>query len=94
MIALSWFIILYKIMNANQAERFSGIRVDKKIFLYIIIGIMARPKKRPQDRQSTSVRVPMTAAERQIIESGAEADGAKIVTWMRETCLRAAKRRK
>lgn len=36
----------------------------------------------------------MTAEERKIIEAGAQADGAKIIPWMREVCLRAAKRRK
>jgi hypothetical protein len=59
----------------------------------IITGIMARPKKAPKDRKTLSIRVPMTAEERRIIEAGAEADGMKPVTWLREVALRAAKRR-
>jgi len=60
----------------------------------IITAIMARPKKAPKDRRTDSMRIPMTAAERRIIEAGAEADGAKPVTWLREVALKAAKRRR
>ena len=59
----------------------------------IFIGIMARPKKAPKDRRTESMKIPMTAEERRLIEAGAAADGAKPVTWLREAAIRAARRR-
>jgi hypothetical protein len=39
------------------------------------------------------MKIPMTAEEKRLIESGADADGAKPVTWLREVAIRAARRR-
>lgn len=57
-----------------------------------IITGMARPKKAPKDRKTKSMRVPMTLAERRIIDAGAEACAMKPVTFVREMALAAAKR--
>jgi hypothetical protein len=38
------------------------------------------------------MKIPMTAAEKQLIESAAESRGAKPVTWAREVLVRAARR--
>ncbi len=56
--------------------------------------MIGRPPKAPKDRRTQSMKIPMTAEEKRAIEEGAEADGQKPVTWMREVALRAAKRRK
>jgi hypothetical protein len=53
---------------------------------------MGRPPKKPEDRRDTSMRIPMTEAEKQAVEDGAGAAGEKPITWARETLLRAAKR--
>lgn len=55
---------------------------------------MARPPKRPEDRRTSSMKIPLTDAEKQTIEQAARTDDAKPVTWSRETLLRAAKRKK
>lgn len=60
----------------------------------IFIGIMARPKKAPKDRRTESMKLPMTAAEKSLIEAAALAAGEKPVTFAREAALRAARRRK
>ncbi|MFQ5732148.1 MAG: hypothetical protein ACE5KM_09345 [Planctomycetaceae bacterium] len=54
---------------------------------------MGRPEKAPEDRRTSSMKIPMTAAEKALIESGAAGDDAKPVTWARETLLRIAKRK-
>ncbi len=40
------------------------------------------------------MRIPMTEAEKALIEERAAADGEKPVTWAREALLRAAKRKR
>lgn len=52
-----------------------------------------RPPKEPHERKTASMLIPLTDAEKQQIQSAAEADDAKPVTWAREVLLRAAKRR-
>ena len=54
---------------------------------------MGRPPKKPEDRKETSIRIPLTSVEKEIIESAARADGDKPIVWARETLLRIAKRR-
>lgn len=39
------------------------------------------------------MKIPLTADEKQLIESAAKADDAKPVSWSRDVLLRAAKRR-
>lgn len=53
---------------------------------------MARPPKNPEDRKDTSIRIPMTEAEKAAIHEAAESKGEKPITWAREVLLRAAKR--
>lgn len=52
-----------------------------------------RPPKRPSDRRTDSMKIPLTAAEKKFIEAAAHADDARPVTWVRETLMRAARRR-
>lgn len=54
---------------------------------------MGRPPKSPDERRTESMKLPLTAAEKAAIESAAEVDGEKPVTWARDVLLRAAKRR-
>ncbi len=53
---------------------------------------MGRPPKNARDRKTANMKLPMTDAEKALIEQAAETKGAKPVTWARETLLRAAKR--
>ena len=52
-----------------------------------------RPPKDPEDRKTASMKLPMTEAEKQLIEQAATVDDAKPVTWARDLLLKAAKRR-
>jgi hypothetical protein len=52
-----------------------------------------RPPKKPEDRKTAAMLIPMTDAEKQQIQAAAEGDGEKPVTWARDVLLRAAKRR-
>jgi hypothetical protein len=64
--------------------------------MYIFTGMdtnKGRPPKRPEDRKTAAMLIPMTDAEKQQIQAAAEGDGEKPVTWAREILLRAAKRR-
>ncbi|MCA9073664.1 MAG: hypothetical protein KDA93_01425 [Planctomycetaceae bacterium] len=54
---------------------------------------MARPPKKPEDRRTESVRVPLTEAEKEALEAVAADDETKPVTWAREAILKALKRR-
>ena len=53
---------------------------------------MGRPPKKPRDRKTASMKLPMTDAEKAQIEQAAQSKGAKPVTWARDTLLKAAKR--
>lgn len=52
-----------------------------------------RPPKAPEDRRTEDIKIPLSEAEKQQIQSAAESDDAKPVTWARNVLLRAAKRR-
>ena len=63
-------------------------------WLYLIaMNKRGRPPKAPEDRKETSMRIPMTDAEKEAIEAAAKAGRDKPITWAREVLLRAAKRR-
>jgi hypothetical protein len=49
--------------------------------------------KKPSERKTSTMLIPMTDAEKQQIVSAAEGDGEKPIAWAREMLLRAAKRR-
>jgi hypothetical protein len=51
-----------------------------------------RPPKAPEDRKETSMRIPITEAEKEAIEQAAKAREVKPITWARDVLLRAAKR--
>ena len=50
---------------------------------------MARPPKKPEDRRTEALNIPLTKAEKDLIKAAAD----KHVTWAREVLLKAAKRR-
>jgi hypothetical protein len=52
-----------------------------------------RPPKKPSERKTAMMLIPMTDAEKQQIVDAAESIDAKPVTWARDVLLRAAKRR-
>lgn len=53
---------------------------------------MARPHKDPDDLRSESMKLPMTQADKELIQEAAELAGERPVPWAREAILRAAKR--
>jgi hypothetical protein len=53
-----------------------------------------RPPKASKDRRTESMKIPLTAAEKRLIESAAIAIQRKPVTWAREILVRAARRLK
>lgn len=55
---------------------------------------MGRPPKAAKDRRTNGLRIPLTDAERELLESAADDDGLKPVTWARDALLRAAKRKR
>jgi hypothetical protein len=79
--------VSYYIYNNNGRQS-----VDAKVFVNIVT-VMARPPKKPEDRKTAKMLIPMTDEEKQLVQSAAEADAAKPVTWARDALLRAAKRR-
>ena len=54
---------------------------------------MGRPPKPKDELRTETIRVPLSEAEKAIIDAAAEIDGAKVTTWAREALLRAAKRK-
>jgi hypothetical protein len=52
---------------------------------------MGRPPKAPEERRTNGLRIPLTDAEREMIESVAEADGVKPITWAHDALVKAAK---
>jgi hypothetical protein len=85
-VSLSVFII--PIINQRS-------RLDSNIFMGIfnVMGNRGRPPKAPKERRTEDMKIPLTAAEKLQIQSAADSDDAKPVTWAREALLRAAKRR-
>jgi uncharacterized protein (DUF1778 family) len=51
-----------------------------------------RPPKQPEERKTANMKIPLTDEEKNLIQSAADADEAKPVTWARNILLRAAKR--
>jgi hypothetical protein len=54
---------------------------------------MARPTKKPQDRKSVDIRIPVTEEQKQIVADAAAADGSEVATWVRPILLAAAESR-
>jgi len=52
-----------------------------------------RPPKPPDERKTASMKLPLTAEEKERIERAARVDNEKPVTWSRGVLLRAAMRR-
>jgi len=53
---------------------------------------MARPPKKPEDRKTHHLRVPVTDAQRQIVEEAIKLEGLDFAEWARAILLDAAKR--
>lgn len=82
------------IYTHNKSSDQVDFRLDPKIFMGIFNGMRGRPKKPPEDRKTSSMKIPLAESEKELIERAATADDAKPVTWAREVLLRAASRRK
>jgi hypothetical protein len=82
--------IMYIIIRLSSGNL--GLTADF-LWLYLIaMSERGRPPKSPEDRKSTSIRIPLTEAEKEAIELAAKSRKAKPITWAREALLRAAKR--
>jgi len=53
---------------------------------------MARPVKKPELRMDRNLMIPVTATQRELVNSGASAAGKDMATWARPILLAAAKR--
>lgn len=51
---------------------------------------MGRPPKLPEERRDDGIRIPLTNAEKAIIEQCAAAEGVKPITWARDALLKVA----
>jgi uncharacterized protein (DUF1778 family) len=54
---------------------------------------MPRPKKKPEERKSAELRVPVTEEQKSLIIQAAGLDGLDVATWVRPIILNAAKKR-
>jgi hypothetical protein len=54
---------------------------------------MPRPPKSPEDRKSYHLRVPLTKAQRDLIEEAVRLEGEDKARWAREILLAAARKR-
>jgi hypothetical protein len=63
------------------------------IFSFMENKRMGRPPKAPEDRRTESMKLPLSADEKEAIERAAHADDAKPVTWARNVLMRVVKRR-
>ena len=52
---------------------------------------MARPKKSLEDRRTERVDIPVTVAEKKLIQDAARSGDEKPITWAREVLLKSAK---
>jgi hypothetical protein len=51
---------------------------------------MARPKKDPQLLKNVDLRIPVTAAQKQLVMDATAGQGAEFAAWAREVLLQAA----
>ena len=51
-----------------------------------------RPPKRPRDRRTDKIQLPLTEREKRLLKRAARLTGTKHVTWCRETLLKVANR--
>ena len=54
---------------------------------------MGRPLKKPEDRKTYQLHVPLTAAQHTLIKQAVELDGKDKAEWVRAILLEAARRR-
>jgi hypothetical protein len=54
---------------------------------------LARARKNPDERKEYHLRVPLTAAQRALIEKAVQLDGTEKAGWARAILLTAARRR-
>lgn len=60
-------------------------------FVYNIA--MARPFKKPSERKSVDLRIPVTEDQKRLVAEAAAADGADVATWLRPIVLGFAEER-
>jgi hypothetical protein len=53
---------------------------------------MPRPRKNPKDIKAHHLRVPVTPAQRALVEDAVRLDGRDFAAWARDVLLGAAKR--
>jgi uncharacterized protein (DUF1778 family) len=53
---------------------------------------MARPRKNPEDRKDYHLRVPLTDAQRSLIEEASKLADQDLAAWSRSVLLAAAKK--
>jgi uncharacterized protein (DUF1778 family) len=53
---------------------------------------MPRPPKKPEERKSHHLRVPVTAEQRALVEEACRLEGRDFAAWAREVLLAAARR--
>jgi uncharacterized protein (DUF1778 family) len=53
---------------------------------------MPRPRKKPEDRKDYHLRIPLTDAQRALIEEAAKVAESDMAAWARTILLEAAKR--
>ena len=82
--------IMYIVIRGSRGV----LGLDPRFFMAIFnpMNKRGRPPKAPEDCKSTSIRIPLTEAEKESLELAAKSRKAKPITWARETLLRAAKR--
>jgi hypothetical protein len=54
--------------------------------------VMPRPPKKPEDRKDYHLRVPLTQAQRALVDAAAQAEGQEKAAWARTILLAAAKK--
>lgn len=48
---------------------------------------MGRPFKKPEDRKTTDIRIPMREADKRLVEEAMALDGQQLATWARDLIL-------
>ena len=54
---------------------------------------MPRPPKKPEDRKGYHLRVPLTDAQRSLVEQASQLEGEDMAAWARGVLLTAARKR-
>jgi hypothetical protein len=77
----------------SLAKKTPAPQVGSCLSRIIVARLSAWPRKNPEDRKSYHLRVPLTAAQRQLIEEASGLEEQDLAAWSRTILLEAAKRR-